>query len=379
MKKTIVVQFVLLTATILVAVVPGLLRAQVTGPCNDCHTMHNSQGGDTVVQTSSEETSAQSTLLVSDCLGCHSSAVSSEWKSSVGAPIVYNMSPPSYGATSDGGSNYQGLAGGNFYWVQTDDNKGHNIFASNPDTLTTAPGGVAGPQGVGCGTNSCHDNLHAPYSDSVVGLQGRQGCTKCHMIDDINQPKGFHHADDSASLVIDGPPWYRFLKGHNAIGSGVSGLEDQDWEHNASSTGHNEYLGQYEEGGNDADSWSLTSRFTMTAYCSGCHGNFHVQESNNAWVRHPSDAVLPTGTPPTEYQGYTVYNPLVPVARPELSEDPIAVVTAGSDMVMCLSCHRPHGSPYDDMLRWDYTTMQAGGGSNTNGCFACHTTKDDGA
>ncbi|TSA10529.1 MAG: hypothetical protein D4R73_05115 [Deltaproteobacteria bacterium] len=29
------------------------------------------------------------------------------------------------------------------------------------------------------------------------------------------------------------------------------------------------------------------------------------------------------------------------------------------------------------MLKWDYTTMVAGGGSNTTGCFTCHTQKDD--
>lgn len=46
-------------------------------------------------------------------------------------------------------------------------------------------------------------------------------------------------------------------------------------------------------------------------------------------------------------------------------------------MVFCLSCHRAHGSPYPDMLRFDYSEMQAGGGGATGtGCFKCHSAKD---
>lgn len=56
---------------------------------------------------------------------------------------------------------------------------------------------------------------------------------------------------------------------------------------------------------------------------------------------------------------------------------PKAVVDLGVDKVMCLSCHRAHGSPYPDMLRFDYN-MEAGGGTSTDGCFKCHTNKDDG-
>ncbi len=50
----------------------------------------------------------------------------------------------------------------------------------------------------------------------------------------------------------------------------------------------------------------------------------------------------------------------------------------GHDLVMCLSCHVAHGSDNAGMLRFDYADMVAGGGTNTTGCFACHTTKDTG-
>lgn len=368
MRKSILI-FLVCVCTFLGPFLLSVL-ARVSGTCDNCHTMHHSQGGEGLPGV------PEDVLLVNDCLGCHSSTDAGEWKNSFGAPIVYNSSAPTYGATSDGGTTHQGLAGGNFYWVKTDDAKGHNVFADNPDSLTTAPGGVSG-QGVGCGTDSCHDNLYASYSDTVPGLQGRQACTKCHMLDDLNQPKGFHHADDSAGVMTEFP-WYRFLKGHYGLGSGVSGIEDDNWEHDASSAVHNEYLGEYQEGGNVSDNWSLVGRYTMTAYCCGCHGDFHVQGDGGSWIRHPSDAVLPVGTPPTEYQAYTVYNPLVPVARPDLSGGPTPDVIAGKDMVMCLSCHRPHGSPYNDMLRWDYAGMIAGttGAAAGTGCFICHTSKD---
>ena len=118
----------------------------------------------------------------------------------------------------------------------------------------------------------------------------------------------------------------------------------------------------------------------MTAFCCGCHGNFHIEQADTgAWIRHPSDAVIPiTG----EYVGYATYNPQAPVARPSLTDwtGPNSLVNEGGtvekDMVMCLSCHRAHGSPYSDLLRWDYQEMIARDNTKTGGCFVCHTSKN---
>ena len=177
-------------------------------------------------------------------------------------------------------------------------------------------------------------------------------------------------------------PWYRFLSGHNtADGSGVAGIEHSGWGPSDGTVGginHNEYLGVPEA---KTDYTGLTNK-SMTAFCSGCHGNFHIeQDSSGNWIRHPSDAVIPN-TEGSEYASMsTLYNPDTPVARPSgfnwAGNTPSSTVAAGTDMVMCLSCHRAHASKYDDLLRWNYGTMIAGEGSNTNGCFVCHTTKDN--
>jgi predicted CXXCH cytochrome family protein len=317
----------------------------------------------------------QSSLLVSDCLGCHSNTTSDTIKAlgSINVPVVYNTTVPD-----------TPLAGGNFYWVRHysgPDNrhaKGHNIFLDDDDgVLLQAPG--AGEQIVACGSNNCHKNLSRAFQDGDDSeFNGKYGCEGCHLAP-------AHHADDSnlvvGSEVSDSDGYYRFLSGHTASAEdkGVSGIEDDDWQYTKDSLDHNEYLG------NPGDKTSVGNLSnlgnTMTGFCSGCHGIFHKQQDiNGSWIRHPSDAVIPNSG---EYgdafgaagSGTGTYNPDIPVARETLASVS-SQVTIGSDMVMCLSCHVPHGSPYDDLLRWDYSTMQAGSGSNTDGCFACHTAKD---
>lgn len=384
MRKVLLRGSVLIMVAAFIAVFSGPVIAKVTGPCGNCHTMHNSQGGTSMITGYNAGSGPYGTLLrANGCLGCHAANDGITWQGVGGAPIVYNTSAPNYGDSYNGVN--QGLAGGNFYWVKTDDTKGHNVFyEEGDDNLTEAPGNTR------CSDDSCHQNFHKEFDghggkdgDGHASLAGRFGCTGCHMVSNDGALSGFHHADDTADAVVDNSPpgqgWYRFLSGHKkGDGHGVSGIEDDEWQQNPTSSLHNEYLGKYEVGGNNSNSWSLQNK-TVTAFCCGCHGRFHVQESSGQWIRHPSDAVIPNSG---EYQYYTTYDPLAPVARPDLTgwTGPSSSVNengaVAKDMVMCLSCHRPHGSPYPDMLRWDYDTMIAGGGSNSDGCFVCHTSKD---
>jgi hypothetical protein len=342
--------------------------ARVTGPCADCHTMHNSQDNTAMAFDSSgaPDASANARLLRSDCLGCHSAADGGTWKHAItNAPIVYNAARPTYGADAGDGQK-QGLAGGNFYWVDVADANGHNIFSTD-ETLADAPGRSSGCVG------ECHSTFVGP------------SCRGCHL-DKMDYISGggsfsFHHADDHTHVITSASQgWYRFLMDKMNWG-GVTGIEDPEWEHSATSTVHNVYFGLVQDktttGGMQLQGQFPMQGNSISGFCTGCHGTFHVQattpEGGNPWIRHPSDAVLPAGG---EYAAYTTYDPLVPVAKPE-SGTVTGTVTPGTDMVMCLSCHRAHGSPYPDMLRFPYDGMVAGGGgADGTGCFKCHTAKD---
>jgi hypothetical protein len=364
---------------------PVSLHAHISaGTCSNCHTMHNSQNGSAVaydfdgVSFSLTDTPKDS-LLIHTCLGCHSSTGTDTIVTLPGGlnvPIVFNT----------GGYPTPALAGGNFYYVSLggadNDAKGHNVFAGAPEgTLIRAPGDTGGFSL--CGTNSCHANIHGTVIGSTVGLNGRQGCTKCHMVDTDNRPKGFHHKDDTGPVIdtVD-EGCYRFLKGH-AAGSNlcVTGIEDDDWEFETS-TDHNEYLGDDTCSkitvGGLFNCWSNTGKSVMTSFCSACHMYFHVQDTTpvgaSPWLRHPADTVLPNSE---EYSVYRTYDPIVPVARPQSFIDngvSSNTVTPGQDMVMCLSCHRAHASPYFKMMRWDYRGWP--GNAGTSGCSRCHTSKN---
>jgi predicted CXXCH cytochrome family protein len=203
--------------------------------------------------------------------------------------------------------------------------------------------------------------------------------------------------------VADG---YRFIPGLKGYGN-----ETTRWE-NVSSTEHNEYYGnnagtfglapeptsgcgichvQGHAGGlSSRSAFNSTLRVpgnSMSGFCANCHGNFHSSGAggdyvdngvSGAFLRHPSDYVIPNMT---EYAAYTAYDLSAPVARPTLATASSGTVTPGTDMVMCLSCHVAHGSDQDYLLRFDYATMTAGASADIatatglGGCLACHTTK----
>ena len=331
----------------------GPVCAGVTGVCVNCHTMHNSQDG-LGMELYSGETGPFPSLTRGSCVGCHTGVVDGGV-----TPFVNSVAVPT-----------DILAGGNFYWVcQTGGSpKGHNVMGLPgiiPDAiLNEAPGNA-----YSC-ANSCHMSLAVEQTSLT---EYGSGCEGCHLEPKHHAP---HQGDDAVAMEANG--YFRFLASHNPTGSGVEGIEDNDWHYTNSATDHNEYLG-YVGTHTAGNGGFATLGNTMTAYCTGCHGNFHLQQDGDAnWIRHPSDAVIPNSG---EYSVYTTYNPIAPPARPDLSgyTGPTGTVAPGTDLVMCLSCHRAHGGPYDDLLRWDYGEMVAGGasGSPGTGCFVCHTLKDE--
>mgnify|MGYP005838841383 FL=1 len=335
--------------------------AKVSGPCVNCHTMHNSQAGSPMAYTvSSGETTYTSTpnkgLLNTDCVGCHQGSNS-------GGPVPYvlDVSQPTYGATGTEGDT---LAGGNFYWVsQGNDRAGHNVA------------GLAA-------ADLAHGNLPPGSTDSAPLSQltcaGTYGCHGAATeIDATVALLGSHHANDmtawnDGSTVAKS---YRFL-------DGVRGLEDSDYEYRPTSSAHNKYYGVDRTG-------ETESSGTISNHCGRCHDDFHhgtgeISEgvfSNNVWLRHPTDFDM-SNAAGSEYGSYNDYqevgNPysvISPVATADTSTTLNTTVYSQADdaIVMCLSCHRAHGSPYDGILRWDYKNWP---GTGFNGCAICHTAKD---
>ena len=325
---------------------PSVIQAKVKGQCANCHTMHYSQHGGVLSEWGTK--GPYQNLLVNSCVGCHTGV--NDGTNTI--PYVFSESEPTYGTNT--------LAGGNFYWVAHGcDECGHNVTdipgVNQDSNFSQTPGFVSGKT-----CSSCHGS-------------GNMVLTKCIFCHD---PK--HHGDDSGPVAGDDEEVkYRFLSftafhpytfqqgSYNFYG--VAGIEDGDWEYTVSSSDHNEYCGAASSGDYSGASHSISR------YCAACHWGFYGENTEH-WIRHPSDYVLPNSG---EYANYITYNPLAPIARLESTLTGMTVasstVTPGEDQVSCLSCHRPHASPYPDILRWNY---QGWPGSGTNGCNVCHTTKD---
>ncbi|CAD7771694.1 hypothetical protein BLFGPEAP_00631 [Candidatus Methanoperedenaceae archaeon GB50] len=306
---------------------PSVIQAKVKGQCANCHTMHYSQHGGVLLEWGTK--GPYQNLLVNSCVGCHTGV--NDGTNTI--PYVFSESEPTYGTNT--------LAGGNFYWVANGcDECGHNVTdipgVNQDSNFSQTPGFVSGKT-----CSSCHGS-------------GNMVLTKCIFCHD---PK--HHADDSGTVVGDDEEVkYRFLSftafhpytyqqgSYNFYG--VAGIEDGDWEYTVSSSDHNEYCGAASSGDYSGASHSISR------YCAACHWGFYGENTEH-WIRHPSDYILPNSG---EYANYTTYNPLAPIARLESTLTGMTVasstVTPGEDQVSCLSCHRPHGSPYPKIMRWDY-------------------------
>ncbi len=342
--------------------------------CVNCHTMHNSQDG-AAIDTSAASGNAN-LLLNSTCLGCHTGTNN-------GVALKHFVLDDSADPTATQ------LAGGNFYWTEQGTGAANDAMAHNLTGLPvngvdgtlglTPPGGGAALASFTCaGTTGCHGNR--AVADEFLDLDG------AHHYNATGQITAAAAA--AAAAATEPGQAFRFL-------GGIAGYEDPNREYAGSVTTalHNEYYGEVRA--ND----SVSSTATISYLCSRCHPNFHNDSGGQAlgsgasafaspWLRHPTDYRMDMTAAGTEYTAYTFSNQ-APVARSSVPAASSATVNnaAGTDaIVMCLSCHRAHGSPYADILRWDYSTVAGGGddcisevgdGASTCGCFKCHTLKDN--
>lgn len=289
------------------------------------------------------------------CVNCHSNTGvdTTTMLGEATVPVVNNGKEPN-----------KPLAGGNFFYVKNlGDRKGHNVdgIVSRDEKFRVYPpgydrfldpssGGYDPKRPLTCsGTNGCHGDRNR-LDGSLAGA---------------------HHEEDTP---IDGSTTaksYRFLK-NTGIVPGVLGLEDAEWQQNASAKKHNEYSPD------------------INRLCEGCHGYIHRnfrELKQSPWLRHPTDTALlkggeylkynPEVEPPKEMsKGERVYNLDAPLARSSFAEGLGDIVRPGKDVVMCLSCHFAHAGPYDSGLRWDYDAVVAGE-AGRGACFICHTEKGE--
>jgi predicted CXXCH cytochrome family protein len=355
----------------LLFVLPSSISAKIDDNCIDCHTDTNAPQGAMIGD-----------LWRGDCVSCH--AIGADERivtlpGGVQVPQVYHHDP-----VGD-------LAGGNFVYISEDpgiglngSRKGHDVIDLFPSVLFNFPPGFvheAKPvyfRELTCaGASGCH----GVRNQLMVGPEG-------NLVPRIGMAalKGVHHVNEDGPLKVADTVAnsYRFLMG-------LQGLEHtyaRDRWQNVTPAIHNEYFGStfptdYDlcsschVGSAEAtlDSFITTPGHSMSGFCATCHSNFHAQTAGAiAFLRHPADYIIPARG---EYAEYTLYEITAPVARPNVYDEPGDLVNPGIDLVMCLSCHVAHASPYDNMLRFDYRNMTAGaaGAAEGKGCFACHTSK----
>ena len=341
--------------------------SKVSGACSDCHTMHYSQGGQ--ILATWKAGGPFKALLIGDCVFCHTGTNDGTNTT----PYVYSTSPPTY---NFGGGERNTLAGGNFYWVTQNDNYGHNVAGITSSTNLSEPPGFEASYGskgrsswsgqITCaGTYGCHGN--PAKSDPVEAILGAHH-------NNITRDNGTASADTVAES-------YRFLLG-------IKGTEDNDWELTLSTSDHNGYYAV------DADSDSDPADEASINYlCGECHGKFHYETESGGyaspWLRHPTDYDMNnvSGKEYGNYPNTSIFSGKLDVTN---TGDYFADVPVGNNqgavlsqvlkndddaIVLCISCHRAHATPYDDILRWDYSSCTAGTQNANCGCFACHTSK----
>jgi len=338
MKKKLFIYLIVLLSLVLVY---GFADAKVTGRCDNCHTMHNSQNGAKMA----DQDTPYAHLTKSSCLGCHGAA--GPGTEVGGAPGIFGNAAANF------------TAGGTFAASIVDAgvtpyHKVHNvkdITWANPevDLLSKTPGAESGgyTEPVGANELTCAGTLGC-HGEHGAGLNSDAGI------------RGFHHGSKTG---------YRYLQFFDgtATHTPIKGLGSSTWEKGgATASNHNVYFAMNGTGGATNDS--------INALCALCHGDFHGTDdvkSGSNWIRHPTENLL------SDASGWTMASVTVDYEKNPFSFNDLtgkstttAYDTTGA-RVACVSCHRAHGTAYNDILRWDYATMLAGGGGTT-GCLGCH-------
>ena len=283
--------------------------------CAGCHTMHNSQDGQTVTDTPGGYLLLQADAS-SACLRCHAA----------------------YGQLTDDGTGYG--SGGDYYWIKrtwtwtitrgtrTITNNsygyehGHNIISADfglptgDPVLDKAPGGSFDSANLSCA--SCHD----PHGKGDAPLLLRENSS---------------YADGTA--IFPAGPVMATLNRQTTPGNG--GYETDD-NHVAYGSG-------------------------MSAWCAACHWTFddgltsHMHPTNQTLgtdIANNYNKYISTGNTGGGISKTGKYLALVPFETG--ATDAANLDTRSTDgpdagsKVACISCHRAHATAFQDAGRWDF-------------------------
>jgi hypothetical protein len=314
--------------------------------CDGCHTMHNSENGQSVIEGGIVGVTGNSLTKGTDpsstCLNCHYDTNHSG----------------SYHIMSDDGSDQS--PGGDFYWLTKSFtwtvrgnpvtrhgyNFGHTIIAEDfglmaPDPdLAQAPGGTFPSALLAC--SSCHDPHGVKTTDRHGPIEGSGSYG--------NTPSpGF----DLGNYRLLGDVGYRPASGI------VTFTQPPPIATTTSIAPHPEADNNHTDYGKGMSEW-----------CSNCHTAF-LASGGAGQHKHPAGNSAGLGgagifnvynqyvsTGDTSGNQATSYLALVPFER-QISDSTLlsSTTTAGPDgssNVMCLTCHRAHVSAFPNSGRWDF-------------------------
>ena len=374
--------------------------------CEGCHVMHNASGGraQTVVANSRAgfQTNVTNSYLLqgsdqsSTCLVCHGGN---------GAPFSVANYQTGFGPNAGSLSNTNFTPGGDFGWLMfagpsTGNKKAHNVVAADytysADSITTAPGGTfasgAGKAAFAC--SNCHDphgryRLQGLATSPEVKSPLTGGTFPITQSGSYGAPTGGIPASQAIGV-------YRLL-----AGAGYSPASNPSFPfpndppfavapvvyNQIEDNGHGEVRVAYGQG--------------MSEWCQNCHTNIHLDGYVNGapGLRHPAgngaklqpaqfnvyNAYISSG----RVTGSNVYSSLVPFevgtkdisdaglktgaasnGNPQSGATPPILVAGAASNVMCISCHRAHGSGFDSITRWDnnsHSTMISNATALVNG------------
>jgi len=391
--------------------------------CGQCHTMHNSQGGSSlggntdgslILLRGAVTTRAQ---IHNFCFQCHASDGAQAVANTAfqphgnGAPKILLDSTISSKWTQGMSFNRIG-SGGDFQYAcgnavggvwdcasvdgGTALGKGHSLGATN----VTPPGGDAAIAEFTC--TNCHDP-HGTDSTSNATINKFRNLRKTPTgSGTISLGTGV--VDVTSGSTSEHKSWIGGISGTFGGGGNYIPVDQANGDQFGSATASVRgiwpiYKGSTALLGDGSATDAVRSNAYgggtngLAAWCATCHDKWHengagaTNSSGQDWRRHPVDNYLVDGTP-TSGDGVTIidmanYNAttdgtVLPVASGTATTRVFYKTNTATDKVFCFSCHFVHGGPYNDNLRWDYTSAvslgdQTGNGVPSNrGCQLCH-------